>query len=59
MKKALGALARFRRDEDGATMIEYSLLIGLITVAVVTLVISVGGWVQTQWNELWTNVQNA
>lgn len=43
--------ALLRRD-DGATLIEYSILIGLITVTVIFLVISVGGWASEKWAEL-------
>jgi pilus assembly protein Flp/PilA len=45
-------LANFKRDESGATLIEYSLLVGLITVLVVVAVGGVGTWAQTQWNGL-------
>jgi pilus assembly protein Flp/PilA len=45
-------LAKFAKDESGAALVEYSLLIGLITVGVVTLVIAVGGWVTGEWTQL-------
>ena len=44
--------ARFRQDEDGAAMIEYTVLLGIITVAVIGFVVAVGGWVSGQWEEL-------
>lgn len=43
---------RFQNDNDGAALIEYSILIGLITVAAIAAIIAVGGWVSTQWNSL-------
>ena len=49
MKKLL---SQFVREEDGAAMIEYSILIGLITALVITLIVAVGLWVQTQWTTL-------
>jgi pilus assembly protein Flp/PilA len=52
MQKLRNFVARFRKDESGATLIEYSVLIGLITVAVIAAVIVVGGWVGTQWTTL-------
>jgi pilus assembly protein Flp/PilA len=52
MQKLRNFVARFRKDESGATLIEYSVLIGLITVAVIVAVIAVGGWVNTQWTTL-------
>jgi pilus assembly protein Flp/PilA len=50
--KAHIALSNFKKNESGAALVEYSLLIGLITVGVVALVIAVGGWVGTQWTAL-------
>jgi len=46
----------FARNESGAALVEYSLLIGLITVAVVATVILVGGWIADQWQALWDAV---
>lgn len=57
--KAQVALNSFKKNESGASLVEYSLLIGLITVAVVTLVIAVGGWVSAQWSALDTAVNAA
>jgi pilus assembly protein Flp/PilA len=45
-------IAKFAKDESGAALVEYSLLIGLITVAVVATIVIVGGWVALQWTEL-------
>jgi pilus assembly protein Flp/PilA len=46
------ALRRFAKDESGASLIEYSILIGLITVLVIALITGVGEWVQDQWSAL-------
>jgi pilus assembly protein Flp/PilA len=43
---------RLARDEDGAALIEYSILIGLISAVTVGGVVLVGGWVQGQWAAL-------
>jgi pilus assembly protein Flp/PilA len=43
---------RFRADEDGAAMVEYTVLLGIITVAVIGSVIAVGAWVGVQWGGL-------
>lgn len=43
---------RFARDESGAALIEYSVLIGLITVAAILAITNVGNWVSTQWTSL-------
>ena len=40
---------RFAADESGATMVEYTILIGLITVVAIALIAAVGTWVQNAW----------
>ncbi len=45
-------LAKFRKNDDGASLIEYSLLIGLITVAAVASIALMGPWVAAQWAAL-------
>ena len=50
--KAQVALNSFKKNESGASLVEYSLLIGLITVAVVATIVLVGGWVALQWTNL-------
>ena len=50
--KAHLALINFNKNESGASLIEYSLLVGLITVGVVLTVVAVGGWVNGQWTAL-------
>lgn len=49
MKKFLTLARRFRDDQDGAAMIEYTVLLGIITVAVIATIILVGTWVGDQW----------
>lgn len=50
---------RFRQDEDGAAMIEYTILLGIITVAVIGFVVAVGVWVSGQWSTLCATVTGA
>ena len=52
--KAQTLLADLKEDREGATIIEYSLLIGLLTVAIVGAVVLMGGWLLTQWQALCT-----
>ncbi len=56
MSKLIGLVRRLSKDESGASLIEYSILIGLITVAVIVLISGVGEWVVSQWTELDANV---
>jgi len=49
----LGAFfARLRKDEKGATMIEYSILIGIITVLAIVSITTMGEYVALQWSQL-------
>lgn len=49
----LGAFfARLRKDEKGATMIEYSILIGIITVGAIISIGLMGDYVVNQWSAL-------
>ena len=47
--KVTSALAALRDDESGAGLVEYSLLIGLITVGTVATIAIIGPWVTDQW----------
>lgn len=51
-KYAKKQIDKLREDESGATMIEYSVLIALITVALVFLITTVGGQLVTAWTTL-------
>ena len=52
LAKAQVALKSFKKDESGASLVEYSLLIGLIAAAVVVTVGLVGTWISGQWTDL-------
>lgn len=51
--KAKSLIQDLKEAKEGATIIEYSLLIGLLTVAVVATVALVGPWLALQWTTLW------
>jgi pilus assembly protein Flp/PilA len=44
--------ARLRKDANGATMIEYSILIGIITVLAIVSIGLMGEYVASQWAAL-------
>jgi pilus assembly protein Flp/PilA len=52
VKKAMGVVEKFRKDEDGAALIEYTVLLGILLVAVIAVIIFVGGWVSSKWSAL-------
>jgi pilus assembly protein Flp/PilA len=54
MRKALQLVKRFGKDENGAALVEYTVLLGVMLVAVIGTIALVGGWVNTKWAALWT-----
>ncbi len=52
MSKFYDAAVRFMKDEGGASLVEYTILIGLITIATITLILSVGGKITGIWTQL-------
>ncbi len=54
MKKLISLFKTFTTDEDGAAMIEYSILIGLIAAAIIALVLWMSDWIVWAWATLGT-----
>ena len=50
MSNALTLVRRLGKDEDGASLVEYTVLLGLLLVAAV--IGSVGAWISGQWLSL-------
>ncbi len=50
-----GLKERAKKDIEGASLIEYSLLIALIAAATIALIVSIGGKVTTAWTNLNNN----
>ena len=48
---------KFLADESGATAIEYSLIAGLIAVAIITAVQGVGSQLSTNFNTITTKLE--
>jgi pilus assembly protein Flp/PilA len=45
-------LTRLGNDEDGATLLEYTVLLALLLVATIATITLVGGWLSGQWTAL-------
>jgi pilus assembly protein Flp/PilA len=58
MTKALNLIKRFAADEEGTALMEYTILLGILVVAVITIITTLGGWIHTQWQTLCTNLTN-
>ena len=50
--RLLELLARLGNDEDGATLLEYTVLVAIMLVAVIATITLVGGWLGGQWTAL-------
>ncbi|MER9584884.1 Flp family type IVb pilin [Mesorhizobium sp. M0276] len=59
MKKLMTMTRQFRDDENGAAMVEYSILIGIIATASILVVIAIGGWVTGRFTDLCADLQAA
>ncbi|TGQ95432.1 Flp family type IVb pilin [Mesorhizobium sp. M8A.F.Ca.ET.208.01.1.1] len=56
MNRLVDAARQFRDDENGAAMVEYSILIGIIAAASIVAVIAIGSWVASQFSGLCTKL---
>jgi len=54
----MNALKRFWNDEEGASMIEYAILLGIIAVASIATIGAIGTWVHGRFEALDTELQN-
>ncbi len=52
MSKIKSLIGRLRQDEEGAALIEYTVLLGIMVVAVIATIIAVGTWVNGKWTTL-------
>jgi pilus assembly protein Flp/PilA len=52
MSKAWGLVRRLGKDEEGAALIEYTVLLGILVVAVIATIVAVGVWVNGKWHAL-------
>ena len=50
--KAIQLLKRLAKDEDGAALLEYTVLLGILLVAVIATITLVGAWISGQWTAL-------
>jgi len=54
MQKLLELAGRFGKEEDGAALVEYTVLLGILVVATIATIILVGTWVTGRWTALET-----
>ena len=54
--KVKNLISQFRSDENGASLIEYTVLLAILLVAVIAVIAGVGKWISTQWASLSTAI---
>jgi pilus assembly protein Flp/PilA len=52
MSHSLNVLRRLGKDEEGAALIEYTVLLGILLIAVIATITAVGTWVNGRWTAL-------
>ncbi|WP_292148177.1 Flp family type IVb pilin [Mesorhizobium sp.] len=52
MKKLMTMARQFRDDENGAAMVEYSILVGIIAGAAILAIVAIGLWVTGRFTGL-------
>ena len=50
--KVMNLISRFKSDENGAALIEYTVLLAILIVAVIVIITGVGQWVSAEWASL-------
>lgn len=54
----LSSIARFLRDEEGATAIEYGIIAGLISVVMITAITGTGG-IGASLESIWNSIKSS
>jgi pilus assembly protein Flp/PilA len=57
MSKVVNLTKRFIADEEGAALVEYTVLLGIMLVAVIVTILAVGTWINGKWTAFNTALQ--
>ena len=52
MRKIAKIINQLNSDENGAALIEYTVLLAILIVAVIVIITGVGQWVSSEWASL-------
>ncbi len=52
MRSIVKLMKQLKRDEEGAALIEYTVLLAILLVAVILVIAAVGGWILNMWTNL-------
>ena len=56
MSNASNLLKKLMKDEEGTALMEYTILLSVIAVAVIGIATALGGWVSGTWATLCTAI---
>ncbi len=56
MREVVKLIKQLKQDEDGAALIEYTVLLAILLVAVILIIGAVGGWILNMWTNLNNNL---
>jgi pilus assembly protein Flp/PilA len=52
MRSIVNIIKKLKSDEDGGDLIEYTVLLAILLVAVIAIIVAVGAWVNGKWAAL-------
>ena len=52
MRYLVKLVRQLKADEDGAALVEYTVLLGILLVAVIAIIFAVGTWINSEWASL-------
>lgn len=55
----MNLIKRFVSDEKGLETVEYAIIVGLIVGGLVLVIAAIGTWVNTQFTDLQTDLENS
>jgi pilus assembly protein Flp/PilA len=56
MRDVAKLMTKLGADEEGAALIEYTVLLGILLIAVITTIGLVANWVSNKWHNLQANL---
>jgi pilus assembly protein Flp/PilA len=56
MRSIVKLMKQLKSDENGAALIEYTVLLGIMLIAVIAVIGGVGAWVSKEWVSLNTAI---
>ena len=52
MRSMVKFINRLKSDENGASLIEYTVLLAILLVAVIAIIAGIGQWISSEWASL-------